>query len=404
MRAVLDEPALQGLWAAAREALTSPGQPPTFRLELPDDAARAAVGELYGRPMWGQGTRISVAKLDEALRSRYGTGLAEALLTEPTATSGPTADGESRAAEALNEALDDQGLAEEPWAQPWIAWVLRYGRVAAEDLPVVARRSARVLAAMTLHGMPRIWTSRGELAALAGDPHLLDEGTTPSRIVLKAASLAHDQAAPGNERERHALWERCGVAPDGVADTTLTWALPLSGDDPWSAGVRQRTELGLPSHLTHLDLRAAPPRLVEPDTAIAICEHPRVLEAAIREGIRHPMLCLSGPPTTATRALLGRLISDGATLHHHADFDWRGIGAAHAVQQFGAEPWRMSAADYRSAVDQAAADRIDLPNLVGTPVPTPWDPALADLMSTAARAVEEEQLLPQLLTDLRAGL
>ncbi|MFC7341976.1 DUF2399 domain-containing protein [Saccharopolyspora griseoalba] len=401
MRAVLHEPALQGLWAAAREALASPKQPPTFRLELPDDAARAAVGELYGRPMWGQGTRISVSKLDAAMRERFGTGLAEALRAE---ASEPAATDESDAAEVLRRALDDQGLADEPWAQPWIAWVLRYGRVAAEDLPVVARRSARVLAAMTLHGMPRIWTSRGELAALTGDPHLLDEGSTPSRIVLKAASLAHDQAGPGNERERRALWERCGVAPDGVADTTLTWALPLSGDDAWSAGIRQRTELGLPAHLTHLDLRAAPPRLVEPDTAIAICEHPRVLEAAIREGIRHPMLCLAGPPTTATRALLGRLISDGASLHHHADFDWRGISAANAVQQFGAEPWRMSAADYRSAVDRAAAQRVDLPNLVGSPVPTPWDPALADLMSTAARAVEEEQLLPQLLSDLRTGL
>lgn len=401
MRAVLRAPALQGLWAAAREALASPKQPPTFRVELPDETARQAVGELYGRPMWGQGTRISVSKLDEAMRARFGTGLAEALETE---AAGAAETAESGPEEVLRAALDDQGLADEPWAQPWIAWVLRYGRVAAEELPVVARRSARVLAAMNLHGMPRIWTSRGELAGLTGDPHLLDDGTTTSRVVIKAASLAHEQAAPGNSRERRALWERCGVAPDGVADTTLTWALPLSGSDPWSAGIRQRTELGLPAHLTHLDLRAAPPRLVEPDTAIAICQHPRVLEAAIREGITHPMLCLSGPPTTATRALLGRLISDGATLHHHADFDWHGVSAAHAVQQFGAEPWRMTAADYRQAVDQAAADRTDLPNLVGAPVPTPWDPALAELMSTAARAVEEEQLLPLLLADLRAGL
>ncbi|QIZ36568.1 DUF2399 domain-containing protein [Saccharopolyspora sp. ASAGF58] len=43
-------------------------------------------------------------------------------------------------------------------------------------------------------------------------------------------------------------------------------------------------------------------------------------------------------------------------------------------------------------------------NLVGTPLETPWDPQLAELMATTARAIEEEAVLPTLLTDLRTGL
>ena len=64
----------------------------------------------------------------------------------------------------------------------------------------------------------------------------------------------------------------------------------------------------------------------------------------------------------------------------------------------------MSADDYRAALDHAAEHRTDLPNLIGSPVPTPWDPQLADLMANTARAVEEEQALEPLLTDLRNGL
>nr|WP_246868295.1 TIGR02679 domain-containing protein [Saccharopolyspora sp. ASAGF58] len=77
VRAVWGVEPLRGLWAQAREALEAAKPPATFRLELPDAETQRAVGELYGRPMWGQGTRISVSKLDEAVRrSRFALGLA----------------------------------------------------------------------------------------------------------------------------------------------------------------------------------------------------------------------------------------------------------------------------------------------------------------------------------------
>ncbi|MDI2032610.1 DUF2399 domain-containing protein [Saccharopolyspora sp. TS4A08] len=400
IREALGVPELRGLWEAAREALSS--SKPTFRLELPDDATRTAVGELYGRPMWGEGTRISVSKLDEALRNRFGAGLSQVV----EALSGAVAEADPVAEEAdeLLEVLDEHGLAGASWAAPWLRWVRQYGRVGEAELTGIVHAAARVLAAMSLSEPPRSWTSRASLAGRIGFPHSLDDGTALSRVVLKAAALAQGVEAPGNERDRRALWERCGVSPDGVSATVLTWALPVPGDDAWSAGIRARTELGLPAHLTHLDLGAAPARLVPEGTAIAVCEHPRVVEAAIREALHHPVLCLSGLPSTAARALLERLSADGAVLHVHADFDWPGIAAALTAQRHGAVPWRMSGADYRSALDRASQDRTDLPNLIGTPIPTPWDPQLADLMTTAARAVEEEHALQPLLDDLRRGL
>ncbi|RRO19437.1 DUF2399 domain-containing protein [Saccharopolyspora rhizosphaerae] len=391
---------MRGLWEAAREALAS--SRPTFRLELPDDATRAAVGELYGRPMWGEGTRISVSKLDDAVQNRFGVGISQVLeaLHGSVEVAGPAAEFDDE----LLPVLDEHGLAGASWAGPWLRWVRQYGRIGEAELTGIAHAAARVLASMSLTEPPRSWTSRATLAGRTGFPHSLDDGTALSRVVLKAASLAQGVDLPGNERDRRALWERCGVAPDAVSATVLTWALPVSGDDAWSAVVRARTELGLPAHLTHLDLEAAPSRLVASGTPIAVCEHPRVLEAAVREGLRHPVICLNGLPSTAARELLERLTAEGAVLHVHADFDWPGVAAALTAQRHGAVPWRMSADDYRAALDRAAQDRTDLPNLIGAPVPTPWDPQLAELMSTTARAIEEEQAMQPLLTDLRQGL
>ncbi|MEB3367817.1 DUF2399 domain-containing protein [Saccharopolyspora mangrovi] len=400
IRDALGAPELQGLWAAAREALSS--SKPTFRLELPDDATRTAVGELYGRPMWGEGTRISVSKLDEALQNRFGVGLSQ--VVEALHGSVAVAEPAAESSDELLPVLDEHGLAGASWAVPWLRWMRQYGRIGEAELTGITHAGARVLTAMSLTEPPRSWTSRAALAGRIGFPHSLDDGTALSRVVLKAAALAQGVESPGNERDRRALWERCGVAPDAVSATVLTWALPVAGDDAWSAGVRARTELGLPAHLTHLDLDAAPSRLVADGAAIAVCEHPRLLEAAVQEGLRHPVICLSGMPSTAARELLERLTADGAVLHVHADFDWPGIAAALTAQRHGAIPWRMSADDYRTALDRAAQDRTDLPNLIGAPVPTPWDPQLADLMSNTARAIEEEQTLHPLLEDLRNGL
>ncbi|QIZ36566.1 TIGR02679 family protein [Saccharopolyspora sp. ASAGF58] len=411
VRAVWGVEPLRGLWAQAREALEAAKPPATFRLELPDAETQRAVGELYGRPMWGQGTRISVSKLDEAVRrSRFALGLAEVLeiLYERPLARRQTAERDERrerTAETLRAALAEQGLATAAWAEPWTQWLQQYGRVGDDELPDVARRAAKALNTLALAEPPEAWTSRGELAASVGGAHQLDNGTALSRVVLKAAALAHGAETPGNERERRALWERCGVTLDAVSATVLCWALPLVGSDDWSHGVRQRTALGLPTHLTHLDLRAAPSALVEAGTTIAVCENPRVLESAVEERIAHPVVCVSGHPTTVAVTLLQRLTDCGATLHYHSDFDWPGIGITRSLlTHHNARPWRMSAADYREALDRAAATRTDLPNLVGTPLETPWDPQLAELMATTARAIEEEAVLPTLLTDLRTGL
>ncbi|GAB2688674.1 hypothetical protein GCM10027271_59840 [Saccharopolyspora gloriosae] len=399
--------ALRGLWEQAREALESPKRPDRFSVALPDEPTRAAVSAVYGRELYLGHSRIMLVKLDKVLRADARFGLPLPLVLEilhgrPIASPEAAPARAERSDPAL-DALTAHGLGAAAWAEPWVRWLHQYGRVAETELEHVTGRAATVLAALALDPAtpPAVWVSRAELTA-ADDPHELDSGSTLSRIVLRAAALAHDIEPPNGERDRRALWERCGVAPDDVAGTVLSWALPLTGDDSWSRSVADRTGLGLPTHLTLRDLSAAPHRLVDSGTVIAVCENARVLEAAARADIRHPLVCLGGHPSPVASSLLARLRADGALLRYHGDFDWTGVAIARSLwSEHEAQLWRMSAADYREAVDHAAHRRLDLPNLVGAPVDTPWDPQLSELMSTASRAVEEETVLPTLLADLR---
>lgn len=405
VRADWGTPELAHLWERVREVLESADRSATFRLELPDDATRQAVGELYGRPMWGMGTRISVSKLDGRVRELSGFGLEDVLEILHGRAVGPAAEPESEApaADPVLTALAERGLDDRPWAAPWVEWFHQFGRVAAADLDVVASRSAAVLAELALESAPTAYCSRAELAARHGDARQLDNGTTLTRVVLKAAAMAHDVEVPSGERDRQALWERCGVTADSVSATALCWALPLA-DSGLGSLVRQRAELGAPVHLSHLDLQLLPEQLVAPGTVVAVCENPRVLEEAVRRGVRHPLVCVDGHPGTAATALLRRLTNSGAVLRFHTDLDWTGVRIGRALAAHGARAWRMSAVDYRESLNLASAERLDLPTLVGEPVATPWDPDLAELMATAGRGVDEELVLDTLVDDLRTGL
>jgi hypothetical protein len=99
-------------------------------------------------------------------------------------------------------------------------------------------------------------------------------------------------------------------------------------------------------------------------------------------------------PSAAVHALLRG--APEATVRWRNDFDWTGVRlTAAALGRYpNAVPWRMAGADYLSAAGSG-------PVLIGVPADTPWDPPLREAMRLGGRAVMEERLLDDLLTDLR---
>ena len=96
--------------------------------------------------------------------------------------------------------------------------------------------------------------------------------------------------------------------------------------------------------------------------------------------------------------LLRQLVSAGATLRYHGDFDWGGLRIANVLfDRLPIRPWHFDASSYR-----AAAATHPGPDLTGTPVAALWDPVLATAMTDLHVKVEEEHLLDDLIEDLRA--
>ena len=152
---------------------------------------------------------------------------------------------------------------------------------------------------------------------------------------------------------------------------------------------------------------------------VRICENPVVVAAAADElgPSCPPLVCGGGRPSAAVWRLLDLLSEGGGRFAYHGDFDWGGVAIAAAVhERYGFEPWRFDTAAYEAALSPAGPSSAALsaaaPSpaaasqaaLTGRPCPTPWDPALAEAMERHAVRVEEELVLPGLLSDLAPGL
>jgi uncharacterized protein (TIGR02679 family) len=403
LREYLLAPSLRPLWLALRERLERNGHAVRgfVAVSLDDDGADR-VGGLLGRPV-GVGTvRVRLVELDSALRaSAAGLGLV-AVVAELTGGPLRNRPAELEAIRAgrqelwaqLDELLAKYDLASRDWAGAWTEWLRRGGlltRLPAGTAAVALGTTVQVLARILDEAHQPIGLA--ELASeVSGDAHGLDDGVAVA-LVLRALALALDVAPAASAAERRLLWQRVGVSTDEISGTVITWGLRPPGDDRWSAMMRERADLGLVTHLTVHELQRAGD-LTRAGEIVHACENPQVLQRLAVAGVEQPVACLSGSPSAAGMALLGR-----AVVRYHGDFDWPGIAIARRVFERGAVPWRFGRDDYVEAVERLPADsRLGLSGRVEA---TPWDEELGKAMAAADVAVHEEAIIDLLLADLR---
>ncbi|GAA4958112.1 TIGR02679 family protein [Actinoplanes utahensis] len=407
--AYLSSPVLRPLWAAAHSRLARNGRTARGRLTLTslDPPQREALGHLLDRIVTATHT-VDLSQLDERLRTTAaGTGLLDVV----EAVVGPVPDRRALASASRSQraalrdhataALTTAGLSGHAWAHEWMDQLWRQGlpaRLPADDVHRVIEQAVATLA-RTVGEQARTW-SRGELAqAVTGSAHGLDDDTTLARLVLRGLALAltGSPTLPTGAAERRALWDAAGVAGDTIATTVLACGLRPHG----IAWLQERADIGAESHLTLREIRRLAPWSMPPQT-VYVCENPRVLEAALDNGVRAPIVCTMGNPTTVTLALLDAITAAGhVTLAYHGDFDWPGIAiAARIMRRYPAAPWQFTAVHYREAVAQATRRGTPRQPLTGSPVQSPWDPALVVAMAEQNVAIHEEALIETLLADL----
>ncbi|TMS00553.1 TIGR02679 family protein [Nonomuraea basaltis] len=371
---------LRPVWRALHERLSSGHQVSRVKVTGLADDQQAAVADLLGLDRYpGPSITIDVARLEGVLGGLDVRTVTEQLI-------GPLDDRRRRRAERR---LEREAL---------LDWFAAHPVVAAEPalLALSAVRAGRDLLEQALAVLAALPASGRPLAAVAadvtGDPHALDEGTRLSSLVLKALSVLYDVPAPEDAQARRALWERAGVACDALSTTVLVAGLRPAGHSALARVLRiwdgQASVITLAQLRETLEVRERDVWVVENPTVLALAQQ--------RFGTScPPMVCTSGWPNSAAIRLLRSL--PGARLHYHGDFDGEGLRiAAYTMAKTGAEPWRMSVADYLRAL----ADRPpgDLPP--GRVTDAPWDPGLAPAMRTHGVAIPEELVAERLLDDL----
>jgi uncharacterized protein (TIGR02679 family) len=397
------------LLAAARRSLERTGGDlsSTITVKHPDDAERKAVIGLVGYRSEGSAQiGVRLADLDGAVREATGSGLIDLLerigppIKDRPADRRRLADGR----EATVRSAENSFLNDRDWYQAWLTEIAADGtltRLVNAAEPERIRQAARVLEDVERRTEP---VQLAELAAATtGDTKALNHGTTLATLVLRALAIRSSVGKPVTTEQRRDLWDAHGVIVDDLASRVLVLNLAARGDGlgEWLTDARAR---GVPFYVTLQQLIAMPVLPgVAAEPVVHVCENPAVLRRAAADlGPRsRPLICTEGQPSTAFHRLAGAITANGGRLRYHGDFDWPGIAIANSViRRHNATPWRLSVADYQEAVREDA----DHVKLSGRPQPTPWDPALADAMAAAARAVYEESVADPLIADLTTPL
>lgn len=396
----LRDPTLVPVWAVVRRRLEGTGLEATGKVSLVlDDPAADLLGGMLGRRLRAGRWQLPLADLDAALRrSPVASSLADVVTklggplrnrpAEREAASGRRQEAEESWAALLAAAE----LTGEPWVPRWTAGLRADGLLGSTSLDALAA-AVEAVALSLREPAPR---TLGELAALvAGDAHALDAGRRAGSVALRGLAAERGEPPPATADERTRLWGQAGVRTDDVSGTVLVLGWRPPGTSRWAGMMRERAELGLVTHVTLRELRTAAGPSIASGVRVHACENPQVVQATADRGTPGPLICLQGNPSAAGTMLVERLLTDGAQLRYHGDFDWPGLAIAGRVLARGATPWRLTAEDYVAALPAGAG----VP-LTGEAVPTPWDPGLNAALQEHGRAVHEEAVLSVLLADL----
>ncbi|MEI2431423.1 TIGR02679 family protein [Lysobacter yananisis] len=393
----------------------------SVRLDQLDPDAHRALCQLSGKPSrLSRSMTLNIPDLDARLRS---AGLADSLRDALEHLDGPIV---SLAGSRRELQSRWAAVAKAPGLGPRLRAWLDESPAATGLLKRLGRDPERaeallVAADAVLERLPATGMPRSQLAAeTLGDAHALDSGKSVAALVL-AGWRWHEGAAAGQtraeseqawvgrtagedadadvviERPRD-VWARAGVAVSELARPVLFLNLPVpyGGRCAWIAGE--------PGYLSLRQLLRDRPAWPVAGRSIHVCENPDIVAvAADRLGATcAPLVCTDGMPAAAQRILLGQLVSAGARLWYHGDYDWPGIGIGNfVIRTWRAAPWRFRAVDYRVAVAQAPSRAR---NLVGGMVEAQWDAELTAAMSERGLAIAEEAVVGQLLDDLRLDI
>ena len=122
-----------------------------------------------------------------------------------------------------------------------------------------------------------------------------------------------------------------------------------------------------------------------------------MVEAACDRRTSYPVIALNGNPSSAALLLVDQLLSGGAKLRYHGDFDASGLQICARMHRLGLVPWRMDSEAYLDALAEAESNGATLPTDTRRSPPTPWSSDMQHVFDKHRLVVHEERLIQSLL-------
>ncbi|MEV8327682.1 DUF2399 domain-containing protein [Kitasatospora sp. NPDC056731] len=402
-------PELAWLWQALAATADRRGDEhlttgPAVTVTVPADPAQraAAAGLIRGRPLEpGQRRRITLEELTTALAARgprITPGAVAAHACNRRLAEKARGHAEKNAASDRIRAQLDSSLTTLPGhvrellgpatlfsRLRGLGWITRLAHT--QDAAELLDQALQVASRLPLPGQ-RI----DRRLLVPGNPHALDAGALPALVLALTGSPSSGARSS---------WARLGVDYDD-----LLGGLIVTGVHPTGWHIPAGATVTIPP-------RELAPITWEPPPAtgewVFVTENPSVLAAAAN---RHALagataeaprvICTAGTPSQLECEAIALLADVGWRIAVRADFDPPGLAHVRALLAAAPDaiPWRMGAADYLAAAPDGT-DGADLLRLQDTD--SPWDPGLASAMVKRSVPVYEEDLLPQLLSDIAGG-
>jgi uncharacterized protein (TIGR02679 family) len=390
------------LWQAVHDRLSSGSSVSSIRVGNWSADQREALADLLGLDrVPAVGAKVPMARLELAA-AEIGGGRGLRDIVEDLL--GPLSDRKAQQAHASAERellwewlLSHPVVKAEPVLRDWAFQLRRTGLVArsASSTRVLLQAALDVLAALPSDGTPLpIFADR-----VLGNPHALDDGERLASIVLRALACLLGGAPLEDADARRQAWQQMGIEGDALSSTVLVAGCRPRTAGPVGAILTACADNAHAAVVTLEQVRVAATRWDWSCQDLHVVENPSVMAAAVARfgSACPPLVCISGWPSAAGTLLLRTMATTGTRVHYHGDLDGDGLRiAAHLVAKVGAQPWRLTAEDYRHALSRRAIG----PG-IGRIVPeVPWDSELAGVMREQAIAVTEEAVIDDLLDDL----
>ncbi|MER6531888.1 DUF2399 domain-containing protein [Streptomyces sp. NPDC001508] len=398
-------PELTWLWLALAAAADRRGDEtltagPAVTVTVPAAPAEraAAAGLIGGRPLEpGQRRRVSLEELTAALATR-GPSLTPGAVAAHASTRRLAAKARSRAEHtAASDRLRTQlesavaGLPHHVRERVGADTVFSRLHSAGWITRLLNTPDPAALLAQALQvagSLPPPGRRIDRRTLVPGNPHALDSGALPALVLALTGSSASTVRSS---------WARLGVDCDD-----LLGGLIITGITPRGWRIPPGATFTLPPREL---AKIAWERPEMPGTWVFVTENPSVLAAASTHALAQDtattprVICTAGTPSQLECEAVGALSDAGWHIAVRADFDQAGL--AHMRALLAAAPaavaWRMSAADYLTAVP-GGTETLHL-----QASDAPWDASLVSVMREHSVPVYEEDLLPALLADITVG-